>query len=471
MFIGGFNMGLKKIMLCFLLATSFSQVVYAESTSLSTIEKTEQDKQDVFIQSLNKTIEPNILHTAQTIKEWRIFDLNYLKEIKDIDYSKEINLLREEVEKMLMDYTLTSTNSKIYGFQTVEWIDTLVSAIDIREQLSDKGKAPRYTKDKAYIGLLKYNVLDKTNGKNTFESSMDSLLTSVLNKTYLEEQHISTSVPQKEDLEMFASELYNIFHTYSIPKELLSYLNIYVSPYYLDGFLGFAYSNALTGRDEEIVIAPALEGHGVEKINDVILHELGHIFYADTIGIPFGPTNTIYVRNPGIYNAFVSNFPEDVVPQNREERNYFLSESFAEHFRVLMQQANGIDAIEKDFVIYEDVLKFIESLLETYDPELQKAYPTIKLNDWTVLGKEFGVYPLEKIPAGKVSLMSDLTTIKDEQILYSLLKRDEKTNSAIHLIDKKPLTEMQVFDLEPGDYALLINAKDALIRFNDFRVD
>lgn len=466
----------KKLGVCLMSAIMLSSSVYAAEASAPVVAplavevpKVETAK-EAFINKLNAKVKPVIIHEQETVREWRVQDLKYLQTADQKNFEKEIKFLREELESVNADCLVTPTQTKIYGFEQVEWMDTLISAINLRYDILRAEGTPVYDQSVAHIGQMRYGILDKTSKNNPYQSTVQQTANSILD-SLLGEEGLTKTLPERADIEDFAEVLYDVFYTYDIPKDLITNLKIYVSPYYLDGFLGFAASNGVVGRDEEIVVAPSINGTTKEQKVGTIFHELGHIFYGDVIGANSGPNDSLIVRELDNYKKYVASVPERVIPKDRDEKEYYLGEAFANNFKNYLEKKNKmVESKDEGYEIFSNTVKLIDQLAKTYKPYTEKTMPMIKVNDRTLLSKTFGDHPYELLDAGKITISSDIVKVKDTDILYSLLQRDPVTNEPIYLVSKKPLKESQTFDLKEGDYAIIIEAKDALLRYNDFSV-
>lgn len=461
----------KKIGICLMSAMMLSSSVYASETKVPLaveVPKAETAK-EAFINKLNAKIKPTLIHQNDTVREWRIQDLKYLKTADQKNFEKEIKFLREELESVQADSLITPTNTKIYGFEQVEWMDTLISAINLRYDILRAEGTPVYDQNTAHIGQSRYSILDKTDKNNPYESDVLKMANDILDNIMGKDD--SAKLPDRSEIEDFAEVLYDVFYTYDIPKDLLTNLKIYISPYYLDGFLGFASSNGVVGRDEEIVVAASENGTSKEQKTGTIFHELGHVFYGDVIGANSGPNDSLIVRDLDNYKKYIESVPERVIPEDKAEKDYYLGEAFANNFKNYLEKKNKMtQSKDEGYEIFPNTVKLIEQLAKTYKPYTEKTMPTIKVNDRTLLSKTFGDHPYELLKAGKITISSDVVKIKDSDVLYSLLQRDPKTNKPIYLVSNKPLKESQTFDLKEGDYAIVIGAKDALLRYNDFSI-
>lgn len=479
-------MKLYKIALCLLIgglmSTPLSAQILENTSSLVKLDtKNDIQTKEQFVAALNKKISPDVIHKAQSVKEWRLNDLTYLKEGRYSDLNAEIRLLRDSLELAVDDYVLSPQNVMIYGYQSVEWIDTLTSAINIRYELLNDKDSASYDDTTAFIGKIEYAIIDKTDGQNplllskTLQKIVDDIVFGIS-----ETGEKTSNLPTEKELEMMAGELYEVLFNAPLPNDFLSGLKIYLSPYYLDGYLGFSSSNGVIGRDEEIVIAASRSGAKTNVIFDTILHELGHVFHGDTLGRESNngrvdkDEESLYIQEYEKIDALKSCYPEGVIPINSStERQYFMDESYAEHFRMAILEKMSIKGEESEYEIYPDVIKFINQQLDAYESHTFKTLPTLMINERRLLTKEFGSRPLEVFNSGQVTIKSDITSVNNYPVTLDLLRRDEKTNEPIEVLKGVTFDENGKIEasLIPGDYALIIRCFDALLSYNDFKVN
>lgn len=456
---------MKKILFVGLIASvlaigiCFTPSLKVEAVTLDmTIQGDKLTKSD-FMAYIDQSIKVDYLHNADSVEDWIVKDEDYLS------YNQDHKLLQEQTEELLKliedmrkDY-VTVNEAKVYGFKQVAYIDALVSAVNHRQGIIS---GTLVNKDKTLsAGGKEYQIISKTlNGANV----MDTLLSQW---RFGKDTQV---MPSEKDLLLVAEGVWEALTEYNVPNKTLDNLPIFISPYYLSGYLGFTSGYNLIGRDEEVVIAAsAVYENKKQTAINTTLHELGHVFMSDIIGKVGGDYDPKLIQDKNNWNKLYINYPE-THDLSLDERTYMIEESFAEHFRSYFQEkANQADYT---FSPIQTVYTFIEEQLKIYDPNTNYAVPTLVLQGITVPNIEFNYGAALRFRTNTMTATLSEWDLSQKPLMYTFLKKDEARNSAITLAEDIPIVSFQLeFKVEPGQYALLIYSSDGLLRFNEFGVE
>lgn len=429
------------------------------ATTLNVLQVSTLTKSE-FMAYVSKSIKINYLHDADSIEDWIVKDRIYLSNTQDhILLQEQSEELLKLIEDMRKDYVVIN-GAKVYGFKQVAYIDALVEAVNHRQSIISD--IAFNNKMMLSVGGREYQILSKTS-----ELEVGSFVNTVLSNWDMWED--IKCVPSEKELLEASEGVWTALTQYNVPYKTLHNLPIFISPYYLVGYLGFTAGYDFVGRDEEVVIATSLTATDPKNAAiDTTLHELGHVFMSDTVGKVGGDIETRLVQNMKNWCKLYVNYPETHnLPLN--ERVSLISESFAEHFRSYLQEKVNKNGTK--IVPIKGVYSFIEEQLKTYNPHTQYATPKLALQGISVPNVEFNYGALLRFKTNTVNASISEWDLSQKPLTYTLLQKDESRNGAITLIGNEPLTTLNLdFDVEPGQYALLIYSSDGLLRFNEFGI-
>lgn len=403
-----------------------------------------------------KTI--HYLHDKETTKEWYRADCEYLdKEISQEKLYKEIEELKKILSDVRDNHAMEFGNGlRVYGYTQTEVIDVLIDSINSRYEKLNYYVSTNAKSGVATIGSYRYSVYNKFENKNS--------LSDILEEIYGE----STIRPDEETLKETAEGVYEALTQYEMPKGITNNLDVYISPYYLDGYKGFTYSKSLIGREEEVIVAPSITEPSKQTAIDTTLHELGHVFLFDTMGEFGAPKGNLSSVNSQMAKELFAVYPDKKADEACEE--------FAEDFRRYIQHINKssnadeVDMLDK----LKEVFKLIESKLPTYDEiDKQVRIPEITIGGEKIYTYYLGTLPLIDVHSNEVEIViSQWDFNGSEKLYYDVLMRDAETDEAIRLVDKQEVTKDSLkLNLDKGEYLIILHdGNDITYRVNEFNV-
>lgn len=363
---------------------------------------------------LVQEIQLSVLHDGITnVDQWRRYDYDYLTRRESKDINNEIHLLKQEITKLSTEYATLGNGTRIYGHSQVEWVDTLLSAIVRRQAILTK--SPELFNNKlAFIGSTSTKVRSK-----------------------------STS-PSNESIVSQTKAVIDALSNQSLPKELVTNLDIYISPYELEGILGYAHTSSLEGRDEEIVIASRESTDIYKNTYGTVIHELGHILYYDTIGLPEREPATYLTQNMKQYRDLLSLYDASVSQDS-------VSQSHAEHFKMYI--LGPTYTFSSNYINQPKTVEFIQNQLSTYAPPTNRITYDITINDQILVQNN---HITSYVNTFTSPLKIDNTTSE----LY-IDVRDKSNNRVLRNYSLINPTEEMV--LAPGDYNFQLHNKAVIL--------
>lgn len=496
----------RKSLICactVMMGLSGSQV-FAQDITVTNVENVgvtatdlEVSPRDEFIKKVNDKVTLNVIHAkGMEYKEWIKTDLAYLgnnakqKKITVKLLNSEIAELHKELLVFKTYDRIELNGATIEPYHVTAIKDALMYAIEVREDMlvrlnrgdSDLSKAI-YLDREVTLGRSMFDIYDKTAGLNPLASadkvSSSSELLSIL---YDMRDYNALSNVETEELDMIAGALYDVLTNKKLPENLVKNINFYVAPYRFYGYLGFTTSADLIGREEEIFIGVGTEKSTYYTILDTILHELGHVYQADLIGMYSG-ANDLKGERVQHFDKW-SKLKELLDCQDLRDcitstdKNHYIAESMAEHFRVTMYKYLGFNiksASETTYPYVTKVEKFIlndikgYSGVQTYNSTPELFINGEKIESFDYNSKHYESYNINS--KGMVDLLFKIENPNKQAVIkYDLLVRvgDEPKR----LVTNRPITDgfLDSLKLAKGEYAITIHSDDTLYRFMDFYI-
>lgn len=438
-------------------STDMQQVITQEQTVTQTVSK------ENFIKFVSEPRPINYLHKSETPLEWILEDIPYVSTLTDDLLEQQIQELYALIEIVQDDYIMVN-QTKVYGFNTVAYIDALESAVALR--VSALERATTYDTEVIRVGGKQFKIHDKTNNLSSYSSTQKNNLWQAL---FLQKEDTSSYrwIPTLDECIVIAEGVYEALTEYDLPSGLTDNLRLYILPYYLYEYLGFTTGYNLEGREEQVFIAGSISGTTKEQVIATTLHELGHVFDADTEGTHRGMITDIRTHNLELWEELKAIYPE-YMELSDEEMDYNISESFAEHFRVYIQKKNLEDVNLGELQEKKALYPIFERLISNYKVDTSAALPTMNILGTTIQSYEFDAsMPYRFKGQNFVCTFSDWD-LKAKPLSYKILLRDDVNNSAITLKQESLKDTTLTLDLETGHYGVLIYRDGELIRFLEF---
>lgn len=429
----------------------------------------------------------NVIHAnTSNYQNWLEKDLTYLNNliVKGVN-EKDILVLKDEIAKLQkeLDSKINMSDATkfkgitVHNYNNVGEINVLTNALNMRYEII-KGKETTYNSKKAKMGYKDYNVRGTLNldFNNPLASSQEIKKDYIVELVYSDMDDID-GIPNTSQLNMLHESIMKTLTDFNLPTKLTENINLYISPYFLDGYKGFTTTYHHKGREEEIIIALSSFGNSYETVRDTVLHEFGHVVMSDYFGLNSGTykLQPELVYNLELWGKLESMFTdEEVGDLSGESRLGYMKESFAEHFRLYMLGTTTDSNME--YPVHKPMLDLIDSLMKGYDCETYIATPNIVINGSKVLSREFNSkhYESYKINNNGKSVIEFEVPYNDSKIdyMYSLYKRSEN-NEAIPIFKDIKITEPSTrldLNLSAGEYAMTIHSDLAVYNFIDFYI-
>lgn len=403
------------------------------------------------------------LHKSDTLLNWIIQDMAYAPKQSPEQIKKEIQEMYRLIEAEYDNYIMFN-KTKVYGMNTVAYLDALESAITMRQEILN-GKA-LYDTNQLRIGGKLYKIHDKTNNTSSYSNKLinDLWLSFVYQVEEVKDYHW---VPTDAEIQLVAEGVYEALNDYTYPNGLTDNLTFYLSPYYLEGYLGFTTGSHLVGREEQVLIAAAPYETTKQTVIDTVIHELGHVFETDMVGIYKGETSKLSTHNSERYTQISKLFTE-YDDKATEERDYEIGESFAEHFRTIIQKKNNKPAKVESYPQKKQLYTIINNLISKYSVDTSPALPELKIAGVSILSKEFNSSMPYIFEGTRLQCKLSDWNLAKRPLTYKLIKRDDVNNSAIPVKDGKVESLDLMFNIDTGHYALIFYEQNKTIRFNEF---